>query len=105
MTRLITATMTAMTSPAPESGAADETRIRQHAAGLAELAERHGIHDLRFASTGRLLGRVDDDRDMLDMAAFEAEAADLVGAPVRLLSDAVLNKPNVSEDLIHAVAL
>jgi hypothetical protein len=60
---------------------------------------------LRFASAGRLVGRVDGDRDLLDVAAFEAEAEDLLGAWVRLLSGAVVNKPNVSEDLVRAALL
>jgi hypothetical protein len=97
--------MTTMTLPANEPASATEEVVRQHAAELAELAANHGIHDLRFASAGRLLGRVDPDRDMLDMAAFAAEAEDLLGAPVLLLCDAVLGKKNVSQDLVHATAL
>lgn len=53
----------------------------------------------------RLVGPVDPDRDMLDMAAFAGEAGALVGASLYLLSDAVLGKPNVSPDLVHATAL
>lgn len=79
--------------------------VREHAAELTELARRYGIHDLRFASAGRLLGRVDTDRDLLDMAAFAAAAEQLLGEPVLLLSDAVLDKSNVSEDLVYARAL
>lgn len=97
--------MTSMTSAANEDGGASEEVVRQHAHELAVLAGQHGIHDLRFASMGRLRGRVDEDRDMLDMVAFSAAAEDLLGAPVSLLSDAVIDKPNVSRDLIEAVAL
>lgn len=97
--------MTTMTSAANEPTSATEQVVRRHAAELAELAAAHGIHDLRFASVGRLLGRVDPDRDMLDMAAFEADAEDLLGGVVSLLSDAVLGKANVSLDLVHATAL
>ena len=97
--------MATVTSLADEPTSATEEVVRQHAAELAGLAANHGIHDLRFASAGRLLGRVDPDRDMLDMAAFAAEAEDVLGAPVSLLSDAVLDKPNVSQDLVHATAL
>ena len=79
--------------------------MRAHAARLADLAKRHGIYELRFASAGRLVGRVDDNRDLLDVAAFEVEAEQLLGATVQLLSGAVVNKPNVSEDLIHAALL
>lgn len=94
-----------MTSSAPEPLAADEPLVRAHAARLADLAKRHGIYELRFASAGRLVGRVDDNRDLLDVAAFEVEAEQLLGATVQLLSGAVVNKPNVSEDLIHAALL
>ena len=94
-----------MASADAAADGASEAIVRQHAAELARLAARHGIHNLRFASVGRLLGQVDDDRDLLDMAAFAAAAQDLLGAPVSILSDAVLRKPNVSEDLVHATAL
>jgi hypothetical protein len=43
----------------------------------------HGIHDLRFASAGRLLGRIDPDRDMLDMAAFATDAEDCCRGALR----------------------
>ena len=39
------------------------------------------------------------------LAAFAADAEDLLGASVSLLSDAVLGKANVSLDLVHATAL
>lgn len=97
--------MTTMSTPAEDRPGADEQLVRAHAAELAELAAAHGIHELRFASAGRLLGRVDHDRDLLDMAEFAAAAEQLLGAPVLLLSDAVLAKPNVSKDLVHARAL
>ena len=96
--------MSTMSTPAEDRPGADEQLVRAHAAELAELAAVHGIHELRFASAGRLLGRVDHDRDLLDMAEFAA-AEQLLGAPVLLLSDAVLAKPNVSADLVHARAL
>ena len=92
-------------TPAEDRLGADEQLVRAHAAELAELGAAHGIHELRFASAGRLLGRVDDDRDLLDMAEFAATAEQLLAAPVLLLSDAVLDKPNVSADLVHAGAL
>ncbi len=84
--------------------------MRAHAWELAALAAAHGIHELRFASAGRLVGRVDPDRDALDMAEFDmaefaAAAEELLGAELSLLSDAVLAKPIVSADLVHARAL
>ncbi len=97
--------MANMSTPAEHRTGADEGLVRGHAAQLAELAAAHGIHQLRFASAGRLLGRVDQDRDLLDMAEFAAAAEQLLGASVLLLSDAVLDKPNVSTDLVHARAL
>jgi len=98
-------TMTFMSTPAAEPPGADEDLVRAHASELVALAAEHGIDQLRFASTGRLLGRVDSDRDALDMATFAAAAERLLGAPVQLLSDAVLTKPNVSADLERARAL
>jgi hypothetical protein len=92
-------------TPALEPAAADEALVRTHARELVALAAEHGIHALRFASPGRLLGRVDPDRDALDMAEFAVEAGNVLGAEVSLLSDAVLSKPNVSADLLNARAL
>lgn len=97
--------MTSMSSPAAGRAGASEDTVRAHAAQLRALAATHGIHDLRFASPGRLVGRVDPDRDALDMAEFAAAAEQLLGAEVSLLSAAVLDKPNVSTDLLHARAV
>ena len=97
--------MCAMSSSAAEPVGAREELVRSHAAELTALAAEHGIHDLRFASPGRLVGRVDPDRDALDMAEFAAAAEKLLGEEISLLSEAVLGKPNVSSDLVHARAL
>lgn len=94
-----------MSAPGVEPAGADEPLVRAHAGELAALAAEHGIHELRFASVGRLLGRVDSDRDALDMAEFAAAAENLLGAEVSLLSDVVLAKPDVSADLVHARAV
>jgi hypothetical protein len=80
----------------------DETAVRAHAEGLRLLAAGYGITDLRFASTGRLVGHVAEDRDTLDVADFELAAVRLLGAEVRLYSDRVLGKRNVSPDLVAA---
>jgi hypothetical protein len=69
---------------------------------LRALAARYGISDLRFASAGKLVGHVAEDRDALDVADFEVAAVDLVGAELRLYSDRVLDKRNVSRDLVAA---
>lgn len=97
--------MATVSTPAQARPGADEALVRAHAAELTELADSHGIRDLRFASAGRLVGRVDADRDLLDMSEFAAAAEQLLGAPVLLLSDAVLGKPNVSADLRRAQIL
>jgi hypothetical protein len=76
--------------------------LRAHADELRALAARHGISDLRFASAGKLVGHVAEDRDALDVADFEVAAVELVGAELRLYSDRVLDKRNVSRDLVAA---
>lgn len=81
---------------------ADEATVRRHRDELWNLAARHGISDLRFASPGRLVGSVAEDRDALDTADFEIAARALLGAEVGLFSDRVLTKPNVSPDLVAA---
>ncbi|MBC9957304.1 hypothetical protein [Yimella sp. cx-51] len=81
---------------------ADEAMVRSHGDELRALAARYGISELRFASPGRLVGHVADDRDALDTAAFEIAARALLGAEIGLYSDRVLDKPHVSPDLITA---
>jgi hypothetical protein len=76
--------------------------LRAHADELRALAARYGISDLRFASAGKLVGHVAEDRDALDVADFEVAAVELVGAELRLYSDRVLDKRNVSRDLVAA---
>jgi hypothetical protein len=66
------------------------------------LAAEHGITLLRFASPGRLVGHVAPDRDLWDVVDFDLAARDLLGATIRLFSDAVLTKTNVSPDLVDA---
>ncbi|MGH3097523.1 MAG: hypothetical protein ACRDMV_16190 [Streptosporangiales bacterium] len=82
--------------------AADERRLRAHAVELRALGERHGISELRYASPGRLLGRVAPDRDLFDVFAFQREASHLLGAEIELFSEAVLNHEHVSPDLAAA---
>jgi hypothetical protein len=52
-----------------------------HAAELSELAARHGITELTFASAGKLPGRVDDDHDLFDV--FEFQRAENVSPDLR----------------------
>lgn len=77
----------------------DEEAVRRHAEELRALAAAHGITQLRFASPGRLVGHVADDKDALDSADFEVAARALLRAEVALFPDRVLNKPRVSSDL------
>lgn len=79
--------------------------MRLHAARLLELAARHGITELAFASAGRLRGRVDDDHDLFDMFEFQRAATDLMGAEVAVFSDGALRNDHVSPDLRAASAL
>ena len=96
-----------MTSAAadPMLPPADETAVRTHVRALNELAARFGVSELRFASAGRLVGHVSDDRDALDVAEFEVAARGLLGADIGLFSDRVLTKANVSPDLVAAAPL
>ncbi len=89
----------------PELPKADLRLVAAHASELRDLAAQHGITGLCFASPGRLVGHVADDRDALDVSEFELGAAELLGAEALLYSDAVLDKPNVSPDLVSAEPL
>ena len=97
--------LTPVSVAANEPEGADEATVRARAVDLKRLGEVHGVRRLRFASPGRLVGHMDDDRDALDAMAFEAAATELLGAPVGLFSDGVLGKANVSVDLVYARAL
>lgn len=81
---------------------ADEAAVRSRGEELRELAAHHGISELRFASPGRLVGHVAEDRDALDTADFEIAARALLGAEIGLFSDRVLGKQHVSPDLLTA---
>lgn len=81
---------------------ADEATVRGRVDELRRLAAQHGISELRFASPGRLVGHVAEDRDALDTADFEIAARALLGAEIGLFSDRVLGKPHVSPDLLAA---
>lgn len=94
-----------MTVYADEPAGADEATVRAHADELKRIGELHGVHGLRFASAGRLVGLLDDDRDALDAVAFEIAASELLGAPVGLFSERVLSKANVSPDLVNSSPL
>ena len=84
---------------------ATERQVRLHAAELVELAARHGITALAFASPGRLRGHLADDRDLFDMFEFQRAAADLLGAEVTVYSDGALGNQHVSADLVAATPL
>jgi len=91
--------------PAPEPSLlppADEAAVRGRGKELRALAACHGISELRFASPGRLVGHVAEDRDALDTADFEIAARALLGAEIGLFPDRVLGKANVSPDLVTA---
>ena len=81
---------------------ADEKVVRDRGDELRALAAQHGISELRFASPGRLVGHVAEDKDALDTADFEIAARSLLGAEIGLFSDRVLGKPHVSPDLLAA---
>ena len=89
----------------PDLPLVDERLARAHRDELRALAADHGISDLRFASPGRLVGRVAEDKDLLDVVAFDLAAEDLLGARVSLFSDRVLDHDNVSKDLVDAQPL
>lgn len=83
----------------------DEQTARDNAGVLHRLGARHGITALRFASPGRLVGHVDEDRDMMDMADFMADVEDELGRRTYIISDRVLKNPGVSADVVLAQPL
>ncbi len=84
---------------------ADESLVRAHSVELRTLGQSYGVSQLRYASPGRLVGHVAEDKDMLDVVEFDIAATDLLAARVSLFSDAVLDHPHVSVDLVDASPL
>jgi uncharacterized protein (UPF0548 family) len=84
---------------------ATEQQVRSHARDLIDLAARHGISGLAFASPGRLRGHVAEGRDLLEVFEFQRAATDLLGAEVVLFSDGALRNEHVSPDLVTATPL
>ena len=89
----------------PHLPPATEQQVRSHAAQLVDLAARHGITHLAFASPGRLGGHVGADRDLFDMFEFQRAATDLLAAEVTVYSDGELANDHVSPDLAAATPL
>jgi hypothetical protein len=89
----------------PHLPPATEQQVRSHAAQLVDLAARHGITRLAYASPGRLRGHIADDRDLFDMFEFQRAATDLVGAEITVYSDGALRNDHVSPDLATAAPL
>jgi hypothetical protein len=84
---------------------ATEQQVRSHAEQLIDLAARHGISHLAYASPGRLRGHVGEGQDLFDMFEFQRAATDLLGAEVTLYSDGALANDHVSPDLAAATPL
>ncbi|ORA41479.1 hypothetical protein BST20_05110 [Mycobacterium branderi] len=80
-------------------------QVRSHAAQLRELGGRYGVTELAFASAGRLIGRIDNDRDLFDMFELQRAATDLVGGEIVLFSADALANENVSPDLQSAARM
>lgn len=89
----------------PHLPPATEAQVRAHTRQLTELAARHAITELAFASAGKLRGRVGDRHDLFDMFEFQRAATDLVGGEIVLFSAGALTNENVSADLRSAAPL
>lgn len=80
----------------------DEATARANADALHRLGAQYGVNELRFASPGRLLGHMDEDRDLGDMADFQLAIEQLLGKHADFFTDGLLGKPGVSPDLVVA---
>lgn len=83
----------------------DERTARDNVDTLRRIGDQHGISALRFASPGRLVGHVDEDRDMIDIADFTLDVIEALDRYAHIYSDRVLTKPNVSPDPVAAQPL
>ena len=85
---------------------ASEALLREHEEELHALAARIGVTDLRIARRPGVAPRqVSETTDMLDIARFEIDAEQLLGAGVRLFSDRVVTNENVSVELLDTTPL
>ena len=84
---------------------ADEQMIRAHADELIAMAESLGLADLRYASSNRIVVRMTDRAAPFDDHRFSERASALLGHQIRAYSDAVLENPGVSPDLLAATPL
>lgn len=80
----------------------DEATARANADALRRLATEYGVSDLRFAGPGRLIGHMDDDRGLGDMADLQLAIEDLLGKHADFFTDGLIGKPGVSPDLLTA---
>ena len=70
----------------------DEVTARANAAALHRVGAGYGISELRFASLGRLIGHMDEDRDLTDMALFQRDVEDLLGKHIDFFTDGLIGK-------------
>lgn len=91
----------ALTEP-PALPPLDEAKARQNADALRRLGLEYGVSDLRFASPGRIIGHLADDRGMGDMVLFQRDIEDLLGVHADFFTDGLIGKPGVSADLLTA---
>ena len=84
---------------------ADEQVIRAHAAELIAMAESLGLADLRYASSNRIVVRRTDHVEPMGEHRFSERASFMLGRQIRASSDAVLQNPGVSPDLLAATPL
>jgi hypothetical protein len=83
----------------------DEATARAHAAELRELAAAHGVSNLRFVSTGHLLGHIEPGYEVGEDADFEIEAEERLRRSFFLITDGALRNPGVSPELLNATPL
>jgi len=65
---------------------APEELLDQFAAVLADLAQRHGLSNLRHGGPGTIVADVGPGRTLADLARFELEAESLLGHEVVVVS-------------------
>jgi type II secretory pathway component PulL len=73
--------------------------VRTHRDQILELAEAHGLSDLRLTPDGRLLVRLESERTYMDLADFELAIEDAAGLTVEVVPDGVLDNAGHPHDL------
>jgi hypothetical protein len=81
---------------------APEELLDRYAAVLADLAQRHGLSNLRHGGPGTIVADVAPGRTLADLARFELEAESLLGHEVFVVSSDAPAAPRLAGEPLRS---